>query len=397
MAGLTDAGLEVKTQPEIETELDEAIHAPFPGLNLSSSSPLGQYKGATSSQLAQLWEGLQALWASWDPRQATGAALDRIGALTGTTRRGATHSTVNMNVTLAAGTYTAGTLVVSKLSDSTIRFSNVSSVVAPGGLVTGVAFQAEETGPLAAGAGTLTVIANPVTGFTAATNPSDAVIGQNAESNADFRRRRELELATKGSTTADAIRADLLQATTTAGLPMFDFVAVIENDTDVAVGGIPPHAFETIVVTAASSSEIGAALLKAKPAGIRSYGTTTATVNDSQSNPHVVGWTNASDVNLYVWVNVSAIAGQYEGESAVKTALTDYAEVNQSVGNDFVRARYTQIVMDMTGVVDVDIRVGTSNVYGSAVQTNWTVAQWQIARLDATRITVTPTYVTGTP
>ncbi len=398
MAGLTESGLEIPTLEELDQGIEQDIHSNVSqNLNLSSTSVIGQYKGSTASNLRQLWEALLALHASWDIDQAEDAELDRLVRLTGAERLGGEPSTVTMNVTLASGTYAAGVLVVSKLGDPTVRFSNTTEVTTGGGVVS-TPFEASEDGPITAPAGSLTVIANPIVGFTAATNPSDALLGRLQETDAELRRRQQLELARKGSTTVDAIRADLLESDDADGNPLFDYVGVVENDTDVTDGdGRPPHSFETLVVSAADSADIAKAILAAKPAGIRAYGLTDAVAYDSQSNGHTIGWSYATDVNMYLWVYPSVVAGQYAGDDAIIAAIMEYATFNQTVGADVVRARYIQLIMEQAGVVDTELKVNDVNVEGSAVATNWTIGTRQIARFDATRIVVSPIYVSGVP
>jgi hypothetical protein len=399
MAGFTDAGLEIPTLDDLNQGMENDIHGNVsPSLNLTSRSAVGEYKGVTASQLRVLWEALQALEAGLDPAQATGVELDRLGRLVGSYRRGATKSTVRMTLVLAAGTYTAGTLVVSKVGDPTVRFENVASVTTAGGTVTNVSFIAQDAGPLSAPLGSLIVIANPVTGFIGATNPSDALVGALQESNAAFRRRRDLELARKGSTTVDAIRADLLELSLDNGEPMFDYVSVVENDTDFVVNGRDPHSFETLVVTAADDAAIAAAILAAKPAGIKAFGTDTAVAYDSQNNPHTVGWTIPDDVPVYMWVYVDAIAGQFGGVTAVQDAILERAVLNQSVGQDVIRMGYAGEVVELPGVVDITaFKLNNVNNEGTSVQVNWVIGTREIARLDRTRINVNVNYVAGAP
>ena len=94
----------------------------------------------------------------------------------------ATRSTAVCTVTLAAGTYPIGSLVAAVAgppnsgSSNGAQFANSAVVVSTGAPVT-APFQAIFPGPTVAPAGTLTTIAEQVTGYAAITNPSDAVVG----------------------------------------------------------------------------------------------------------------------------------------------------------------------------------------------------------------------------
>lgn len=399
MAGLTDTGLEIKSLEDIVSEVKADIHGNVSStLNLESTAALGQYVGSSSSQTRQLWEALQALFASWDPNQATGASLDRIAAYTGTYRRPATYSTVSMTLTLDAGTYAPGSLIVAKVGDLTARFSNVDEITTAGGTVV-ADFEAEDTGPVRGEAGLLTVLANPIAGFNTATNVSDAFLGDDIESNAAFRRRRELELALKGSTTVDAIRADLLQKVDENGIPLFDFVSVVENDTDFTVDSRPPHSFESMLV-GGSSTQKAEALLSVKPAGIKAYGSSTQVVYDSQSNPHTVGWTVPTPVLIYLVVELDVLSGSYAGDEVVRTALVDYAEQNLSVGYDVIHSQLVRVAASIPGVVDAHVYI--DDAPSPALEQNFVIGVRELAQIaddepDHLRIVVNSTVVPGTP
>lgn len=84
----------------------------------------------------------------------------------------ATSTQVLCSVTLAAGTYAAGALQASVPSGTQV-YQNVNPVTSPGGVVTGVLFQAVVPGPTTTLApATLTHMVSNVTGWTAVTNPA---------------------------------------------------------------------------------------------------------------------------------------------------------------------------------------------------------------------------------
>lgn len=401
MAGLTPQGLEIKTLEQVESEMDDTLHSTIsPTLNLTSTSALGQLKSVIASHTSELWDAALALWASWDADSATGAALDRLGALTGTKRRAATASTAVMQLSLLAGTYPAGELVVSKIGDGTVRFENRDDIfLASNNATYQTTFVSQETGPIAAATGQLAII-EPVDGFVSATNISDAIQGKTAETDADYRRRRALELALKGSTTVDAIRADMLQVTGTNGIALFDFVSVIENDTDAPADGRPPHSFETLVI-GGTDQEIAQNLLLLKPAGIQACGTTVVSVGDSQGNFHNIGFSRPTDFDVNMAVDLTVIADRFPGPDAVKQAIAEYFLENQSVGNDVIHARYVQVVMGVPGVVDAAVHITHTAYPVGGPEANLVVGPREIAQFGTAvsgqwlASTVTP--ITGNP
>jgi uncharacterized phage protein gp47/JayE len=388
---LEEDGLQIKSQPEIEAELDEALRTNIsPTLNVGSTSILGQLKGITSSHLSELWDGLQALWLSWDISSASGAALDRLVGLTGTVRRPASPSTVLMTLDLDAGTYPAGSLIVSLVNDGNVRFVNRDDIVlgSDSPALVGVPFVSENDGPVQAGSGQLTVIVNPVLGFNSATNPNDAEEGSLRETDAELRARRNSELARKGSTTVDAIRADILN------VPGVTFARVIENASPSPVGGIPAHAFEALVL-GGEPEDIAEAIFLTKPAGIQAYGSTVISVADSQGAGHSIGFSRPVDKNVFAFISLTYIGGQFIGTEALKTRLSEWGDASLGPGNDVLLARVIQQVMSVPGVVDAQVLLGPAMDDLSAA--NFVVGVREIARMDPSRIEIVAHSVVGAP
>jgi uncharacterized phage protein gp47/JayE len=389
VAGLDATGFTPKALDDINSEMSGDIKAAIsPTLDTSSTALLGQLLGSVSSQLRQLWELGQAIWASQDPDQANGASLTAAGGLTGTIREAPSYSTDLLNLDLDAGSYAPGTLVVSVVTDPTLRFANKLTVTSPGGVVAGVLMQAEQTGPVRANAGTLTTIASPVVGFNSvSSDPSDAVLGSNTETDTALRLRREQELTRRGSSTVDAMRTDILQ------VDGVTFCAVYENATDTTDGaGRPPHSVEAVVLGGVDA-DVATGIWDTKPSGIQAYGLTSAVHADSQGVSHTIGFSRPATINIYVSVAVNVIAGKYAGDTVLKQALVDYGDQNQSVGYDVIHAQLIKVVMNLPGVIDTVISIDSSPA--PVPQTNYVIGVREIADLDTSRIAVFASYVTG--
>lgn len=393
MAGLSATGFEAKALATIQDEITAAIHAAIsPTLNLSATSVMGQFIGTTSSQIRQAWEAAQANYAARDIDQATGDALTGLCALTGTVRRAATYSTVLMTITLAAGTYPAGTLIVYPVGSPADLFDNDEEIVTAGATLTGQAFTAQESGAVRANAATLTVIANPVSGFSSPTNPAEATLGQAIETDAELRARQRAELARKGSHTVDAIRTDIADA-----LPA-STVLVFENDTDATVDGIPPHSIECLISLGSgdTAAEARTAIFLAKPAGIQAYGTTSGTVTDDQGNTHTIAYTAPTPVPIYIDLTLSVLSGVYAGDTVVKEAITDWCDANLGVGNDVLKARIEYLCLGVAGVVDAAAELGLSAGAGTSAA-NYVIAARELATVDQANIAIVQNIVTGAP
>ena len=282
--------------------------------------------------------------------------------------------------------------VIAVAGQPNLKFELLADVTSTtAGTYAGV-FQSVATGPVPANAGTLTAIVTPVSGWTAVTNPQDAALGRNIETDTELRIRRNDLLTRPGGGTCDAIRADVLSVANVIQCGVYENVTTTYDSE-----GLAPHAIETVVwdgtVPAASNSKIAAAIWGAKPAGIQAQGTTVVQHTDTSGNVLNIGFTRATQLNIYLDITLTTnskfdAAG---GPTAVKNLLV--ARGNSLVTGDDVTALVLKSAVlevngGIQGVLDVvDFRLGLSaSPTGSA---NIVVGRREIARFDTSRITVT--------
>jgi uncharacterized phage protein gp47/JayE len=395
MAGLDDTGLTIKTTAEVLAEIETEQRAEIsPGLNLSSASVLGQINGIFASKLGELWEVARAVYTAMDPDGSTGASLDRVAALTGTERQAATKSSVTLTVNLDDGFSAAvGDMVVHVTGDPTRRFVNTEAAENSSGITDDfeVAFEAETAGAVPAMAGSLEVIAEPLTGWNSVTNASDAVLGLEADTDSELRVRRRDELA-GGSHSADAIRTDILQNEELGVI----FCRVLENDTDSTdANGVPRKSIEVIAYgpaspTADDDQALAEQIQASKTTGTRAYGSTTKTVEDDQGNEYSIGLTRPTLISVWLEIDIEVDADTFpaDGDDQVIAALVAVGDDNYQPGSDVVAERLKAAAFSVDGVTDVTaLRLGTS---ASPVGTsNIAVAIREIADLDSARVLVT--------
>lgn len=165
-----------------------------------------------------------------------------------------------------------------------------------------VTFTARQTGPVGAPSTQLTDIRTPVSGWVGAMNALDATVGQNRESNALFRARRDAELAGQGAGTVEAIRAAVLRVNAGSTDPLHappTVVSIFYNDTDYVDGnGLPPHSVE-VLVRDGTDADIAEAIYNSVAAGTETYGNQTSTVTDSEGNPQIIRWSRPENVLMY--------------------------------------------------------------------------------------------------
>lgn len=94
MAGLTAAGLEIKTIDDVLADSRERAASIFADLvpagdvvDVGDNSSLGRMIGVMAPSEASLWEAIQQIYDSFNPNTAIGVSLDNIVALSGINRR----------------------------------------------------------------------------------------------------------------------------------------------------------------------------------------------------------------------------------------------------------------------------------------------------------------------
>ena len=313
--GLLSTGFVKKLTSDVFLDIQTQTRANVdPNFDTSPTEPIGQTLGIVSGSIAECWEVLETVYNAIDPDAAEGPLLYGIGAITGTNLIGATNSTCQVSVTMGSSATINAGLVGSVTSQPTNQWQLLGACDANGNItgpltstsagVYNSLWKSTTTGPNVANAGTLVVVATPPSGFVSMTNPNDAIIGTNQETDAEFRVRRNAELAASGQDTLDAIRAAVLQV---AGVVS---CVVYQNDTDyVDATGRAPHSVEVVLfdgnTPTASNNAIAQAMFDNQVAGIPYYSATGdgGFATDSVGNQHALNFSRV--VVTPFWVTLT--------------------------------------------------------------------------------------------
>jgi uncharacterized phage protein gp47/JayE len=377
---------------EIETNLREEFGDE---IDLTSESPFGQLAGIMAEREADLWDHMEDVYNSQYPDTATGASLVNVAAITGTVPDEPTKSTVTVTATGTPGTLiTAGRIF--QVVNNGARFVTLADATIPGGGSVAVDCEAEDTGPSVANAGTLTVIVTAVAGLSSITNALDAELGEDLETDAELRERREEELRTSGNAALEAVRQDVL------AVDGVEDARAFENTSDTTDGdGLPAHSIEIVTLDdeeAETEQAILEAIFASKAGGIYTHGSVTGTVTDSEGTDHTVRFNRATE--KWAWLtfdvvkNPASTLTDAEVEDAVTEAFLEWAEDDRyGLGADLVTSRLDfPVWQDCEGFVDdVTVTTGvTATGAGAPAYTsaNKTVASREILRFDTSRITV---------
>lgn len=378
MPGLTDEGFVPRRQPEIQRRLEERLadDDDLAGLNLRAG-PVQQLIGILSEELAEVWEAAEETWAS-QYELASGISLDRVAALTGTFRRTATRSTVIVECDLDAGAVLPAGAILARDGDPDTQFRSVEGIdnSGGGGATFEVEFEAVATGPVAAPAGTLTVVVTPVTGWTAASNPLDATLGRERAEDPELRSQRRIEVAGLGTSPLAAIRAAVAAVTgdTPDERPVRE-VRVYENVTMATVDGRPPKSIEVVLWDGpsedADDDKIAQAIFT-KAAGMEAYGVgeSGTAVEPRTGQEFTIPFTRADAVRVWVDATVILVPGAVATwQDEAKEAIAAQAQARFRVGRTAYALRLAEALLELDAIEEVvEIFVGTApSPVGSSV------------------------------
>lgn len=389
--GLTTDGFKIKRLEDILEEIRQRFRDEFGDqIDLSDASPLGQIIAIFAERESLVWELGQDVYNSQYPLTAEGKQLDNVVSITGTTRRGPQFSRVVTGVARGTnGTVIPAGTIISVVGDPTARFVTQENAII--NIVDGATFKsdyieliAEEAGPVLANAGTLTVIETPVGGMDSFTNELDAEIGDDTETDAELKARRDQELQIAGAATIEAILSEINTR------PLVEAVIVFQNNTSITDGdGRPPHSLD-IVIKGDDEDDLAEAIFLVVGGGIETIGDIVKQVTDSQGFLQTVKFSRPTDVNIWIEWDITKDPNEYpvDGDAQVEAATLAFGET-QTVGEDVVVYGSNSLICainDIPGIIRAELRIGKTA--GPVADDNIIIAPREIAAFDSSRIAV---------
>lgn len=219
-----------------------------------------------------------------------------------------------------------------------------------------------DTGPIPAPSGTLdTLDSGPIAGFESVTNPLDAELGTNIETDAEAKARRIEAIANPGNATLQAIRARLLEVSDVVAVNMFENIDLVED-----LRGRPGKSYEA-VVQGGDDEDIAQVLFDTKPAGIEQFGSVTFDVTDSQGVIRTQRFSRPDLIDIYLEVDLT-VDGSFptDGLSQAEQALLDFGNALNISDDVIIYPRLVCSLDEIPGILDIAIRVGVASIPASA-------------------------------
>ncbi len=378
--GLTSSGFNRKRLADIKAEKEAAFKLVFgENININPQSNFGQIIGIESESEALVWELAEFVYNAFYPSTAQGIQLSNLVTLNGIERRSATKSKVTLTITGVDGTIIpAGSLVA--IPNNTEQFSTDLDATISGGTAS-INATAVNDGPVVALAGSITQIDTPIFGWQSVTNPSDAIVGTNEETDSELRDRRSKSTQAAGQNLVDSLFGQL------SNLDDVTSARVISNGTDLTSSeGIPPHQFLSII-EGGLSSEIAKIIWLNTPQGILSHGDLTEQIIDDQDFPQDIKFSRPTAKGIYFKVTVTTDSNYPgSGDGDIADNILEFGNSNYGIGEDVILSQFYTPINSVPGVVSIDLRIGfTASPTGT---TNLTIAFDEISNYDLSFIQV---------
>ena len=356
---IDQTGIQTKSLADIVASLSAAWIKIFgDDVNIDTNSPDGQLIYNFALIIMDVVNLLVEDYASKDPDQAVGLALDAASQYSGIARFGGTYTQVNIVVVTDRNLNLVGQDGTNPftVSDGTNQFQLVTSASLTTGSNT-LLFQAVNVGAVQVSLNTLTTILTPILGVLSTNNPSAPISnGVNQETDAQLRIRRQASVALPAQNALDGLRGALLT------IPGVTDQLVRENVTASAdADGIPGHGI-WVIVEGGASADIASMIYLYRPAGIPMAGSTTVNVAQSDGTTFPIKFDAAVTQNLYINLTVTSKSGGTIDATAIKNGLA--AALSYGINDT---ADVSSIIGAVLGInPDAVVSSATVNIYGGS-------------------------------
>lgn len=314
--GVTEDGFINTDRTTIYNAIADRLVAAFGSyFDTSEESPDGQVIGVVADLAKQCLDVAEEGYSQYNPNTAYSTGLDQIAILNNVKRFIDTPTTVTLVLDGVSGTNVSAGSKVKEENDNVFTLND--DVILPAS----VTATCTMSGAITIDANMTWTIVDEVTGWDSVINPEAGYAGIDYEQDAALRARRANSTIINGTGPIDAIYNGLAKL----GL---EFITIIDNDTEEDVDGQPPGTIQ-VIVKSGTPSEIALAIYQEKGTGIRTYGTTSQTVIDSNGYPKVIKFSRPIDTTIYAVVNMKRLKGSSNNSATlVQTACIDY--INQT-------------------------------------------------------------------
>ena len=343
---------------------------------------------ASSASIMDLEDQIAFLIKQLNPMTAEGEWQDKLYSLIGLKRNQATYTVVSRTCEGTPNTViAAGTLMIENASTKDQFKNNDPINFNDSGKALG-SFSAEESGAIDLPVDAIINIVTPLENLNGVyyEEGNNILIGQDYESNDEFRERWLLTSSTSGANTDDGLKKKLLEYVETKS-----DLKIVDNRTDETVDGVPAHNIRIVINTAYDDETIAAAIFKHIVDGneVRLFGKIAVEVTDSEGETETIKFDRADVQDIYIRVRVSLKTGipLATAQSQIKENVLKYIKNHSfDMGSKIFANMFASSIYEIDGVSGIDeLKISTNNSdYLDYIQLGTT----QVPNFDSTRIQV---------
>lgn len=329
---LTFAGLETKDNTtllnEIQTNMQEIYSPNGQPIDFSSASPDGQFTNILATMGSVVRELITQVYNATDPTKCEGTQQDSKYQLNYLFRKGGTYTTQNIDVTVNKtvtlqgldGSYNENTSSAFTVSDDAGNlWYLIDSITLQAG-TSSLAFRAGNVGEVIPTIGTITTPVTIVGGVVSVINNVGATsIGEEQESNFDFRTRRDRSTGNPSGNNIDAIVGNILSLD-----GVINCTGWVNDTNETDETGTLPH-YMWVIVDGGANTEI-AEIIYANKGGTGTRGAISVPITTVSNQVLNINFDRPTILPFYIKfdlkvigelssVNTNAIA-EYIGENA---------------------------------------------------------------------------------
>lgn len=389
---LSDNGLEISTVTELVEQLVAAFQSIYgTDINLDQSSPDGQVLNIFAQSGIDVRELMSQIYNSFDPDNCSGAVLDARCAINNIFRKGATYTTVPIDITVDRtvtlqgldGNFNDPNATAYTIQDSVgNQFILASSQQLSAGTHQ-VLFRAKDLGAVQTTINTITIPVTIVLGVVSVNNPvAPTNVGEDEESDYNLKIRRRQSVAIGSSGYLNGLLATVLQLDGVTDAALYENYTGSTDD-----NGTPAHCM-WLVVEGGSAADIADAIYRKKSYGCNMRGTITYSITTPSFQQFVAKWDEPTVQPLYIKFTIQPTSSTVQFDT---DAIAEYVTENQKfkIGQSAETA-------SITATAQAAIDANGGNGYATSVLISTDQVNWveYVAPIVATKLSIADVEIT---
>ena len=343
-------GVQIQTLQEILDERQSNLLSVFgEDFAIDRTSPIGNMELSDANNEQLIHECVAYLASQLSSETAEGYFLDCICEYNNIYRFPSAKSLCDFKIIGAPNTsITAEDLRIKDESTGAFWILNEDITIGSTGEIE-AQFINNEYGPISNNSTNIITIMTPLSGITSVSSieNNNLIIGRYAETDKELRNRRREAIQSTGAYSLDNIRSSIF---TLDGVIDCKY---LENYNEVEEDGLPPKSFE-IIVDGGDEDEIVDIIFEKKTLGVKPFGSSTYTREDSQGNKYEIGYTKAQHVNTKFTINITTSGTQTDvWTDSLKSSIVEKFDEVQKIAVPVKAYTYYTVLTDIDNIDDI--------------------------------------------